>query len=243
MSASSSLIRSRFVILGIALAALLCAGSVRAQVEAGTIAGVVRDASGAVVPGAQVVITSVDTQAARSTETGASGDFSVPFLTPGRYNIEASKTGFAGYVQHDVALDVAQTLRLDVTLKLGSVQQQVVVTGAGAVLQTEDATLGQVIDRRQVQDLPLNGRNFLDLASLGAGVASHEPGARDSSAGGFSSNGGRSYDNNVMLDGIDNNNLSPDLRNGSDFIVKPPPDAISEFKVETNGYGPEFGRG
>ena len=231
-----------FLILLAALVALPAAPLI-AQVESGTITGVVSDASGAVIPGAHVVVTSVDTKAARSTDTGASGDFTVPFLTPGRYNIEVSKEGFASFAQRDVTLDVAQTLRLDVPLKTGSVQQQVVVTGEAALLQTEDATLGQIIDSRQVQDLPLNGRNFLDLASLGAGVAAHEPGARDQSEGGFSSNGGRSYDNNVMLDGIDNNNLSPDLRNGTDFIVKPPPDAISEFKVETNGYGPEFGRG
>lgn len=229
----------------IRMVVLLCcvAAASWAQVESGTITGVVHDSSGAVVPGAHVVITSVSTKTARTTETNATGDFSVPFLAVDRYDIEVSKQGFQTSVEHDVTLNVAQTLRRDVTLAPGSVQQQVVVTGQAPMLQTDDATLGQVINHQDVVNLPLNGRNFMDLASLSAGTTSHEPGARDANNGGFSSNGGRSYDNNVMLDGIDNNNLSPDLRNGTDFIVKPPPDAIAEFKVETNGYGPEFGRG
>ncbi|HEV2492032.1 MAG TPA: TonB-dependent receptor [Terriglobia bacterium] len=219
------------------------AGAAWAQVESGTITGVVHDSSGAVVPGAHVVITSVATRTVRTTEANATGDFSVPFLAADRYNIEVSKQGFQTYVEHDVPLNVAQTLRRDITLVPGSIQQQVVVTGQAPALQTDDATLGQLINHQEVVNLPLNGRNFMDLASLSAGTSSHEPGARDANNGGFSSNGGRSYDNNVMLDGIDNNNLSPDLRNGTDFIVKPPPDAIAEFKVETSGYGPEFGRG
>jgi hypothetical protein len=110
-------------------------------------------------------------------------------------------------------------------------------------LQTETATLGNAVNGQQVQSLPLNGRNFMDLASLTAGTTPAEPGSRNQGEGGFSSNGNRSYDNNIMLDGVDNNSLSPDLRNGSDFMVSPPPDAIQEFNVETNGYGPEFGRG
>jgi len=241
-----SLSRARSVGLGIGLAVVLwaCAGAALAQVESGTIAGVVRDASGAVVPGAHVVITSVATKTARSADTTESGDFTVPFLAAGRYDLVASKTGFQTFAQKDIPLDVAQTLRLDLELKTGSVQQTVEVTTQAPVLQTGDATLGQVIDNQQVQDLPLNGRTFLSLAGLTAGTANHEPGARElPNQGGFSANGGRTYDNNIMLDGVDNNNLSPDLRNGTDFIVRTPTDAIQEFKVETNGYGPEFGRG
>ncbi len=237
--------RVRRVWLGISVFVLAwaCAAAAWAQVESGTIAGVVRDSSGAVVPGARLVVTNVATKTVRTTETNATGDFSVPFLTAGRYDLEASKAGFQTFVQRDLTLDVAQTLPIDITLKTGSVQQTVEVSGQAPALQTSDATLGQVIESQQVQNLPLNGRNFLDLASLSAGTANHEPGARDSGQGGFSSNGGRVYDNNIMLDGVDNNNLSPDLRNGTDFMVKTPPDAIAEFKVETNGYGPEFGRG
>src|SRR5579864_6571855 len=238
-------IRVRLVFSGIGILVLLSTGigPVKAQIESGTIAGVVQDSSGAFVPGAAVVVTNVATKTVRTTETNAAGDFSVPFLTPGRYDIEASKQGFQSFVQRDLTLDVAQTLRIDVMLNPGAIEQKVVVTGQAPVLQTDDATLGQVMGSQQVETLPLNGRNFLDLASLTAGTSNHEPGARNAGAGGFSSNGGRTYDNNIMLDGVDNNNLSPDLRNGTDFMVKTPPDAIAEFKVETNGYGPEFGRG
>jgi carboxypeptidase family protein len=232
--------------LGISMFVLVwaCAAAAWAQVESGTIAGVVRDSSGAVVPGAHVAITNGATKTVRGTETNATGDFSVPFLTAGRYDLEVSKAGFQTFLRRDLTLDVAQTLPLDITLQTGSVLQTVEVTGEAPALQTSDATLGQIIESQQVQDLPLNGRTFLALAGLTAGTANHEPGARElPNQGGFSSNGGRTYDNNIMLDGVDNNNLSPDLRNGTDFIVKTPPDAIAEFKVETNGYGPEFGRG
>ena len=240
-----STLRIRLIRTGLyaAVSLLLFAGAAHAQVESGTIAGLVSDSSGAVIPGAHVVVTSMATQTQRSTDTNDSGGFSVPFLTPGEYNLEASKNGFQTFLQRGLALNVAQTLRIDITLQTGSIKEQVVVTGEAPVLQTSDATLGQVIGSQEVQNLPLNGRNFLDLASLSAGTAHHEPGARNGDAGGFSSNGGRTYDNNIMLDGVDNNNLSPDLRNGTDYMVKTPPDAIAEFKVETNGYGPEFGRG
>lgn len=217
-------------------------GAAWAQVESGTVTGYVRDSSGALVPGAEVLLTNVATGVTRRTVTNDSGGFSIPFLTLGSYSIQASKTGFQTFIQRDLNLEVAQILRIDVILQPGSIRQEVVVTGIAQVLQTDDATLGQVINARQTQDLPLNGRNFMQLASLTAGTATSS-GARDSGAGGFSSNGNRSYDNNIMLDGVDNNNLSPDLRNGTDFIMRTPPDAIAEFKVETNGYGPEFGRG
>lgn len=214
-----------------------------AQVESGTINGTVVDSSGAVVSGARVTITSTATTQARSAVTNASGEYSVPFLAPGTYDVQVSKEGFASTVQRGVTLQVDQTLGIKFTLKPGSVQESVEVTGQAAPLQTETATLGNVVNSQQVQTLPLNGRNFMDLASLTAGTTPAEPGSRNQAEGGFSSNGNRSYDNNVMLDGVDNNSLSPDLRNGTDFMVSPPPDAIQEFNVETNGYGPEFGRG
>ncbi len=214
-----------------------------AQVESGTINGVVLDNSGAVISGARVTVTNTATGQTRKTVTNASGDYSVPFLAPGTYNVEASKDGFSNAIQRNLTLQVDQTLAINITLKPGSVQETVEVTAAAPVLQTETATLGNVVNSQQVQTLPLNGRNFMDLASLTAGTTPAEPGSRNQAEGGFSSNGNRSYDNNIMLDGVDNNSLSPDLRNGTDFIVSPPPDAIEEFNVETNGYGPEFGRG
>jgi hypothetical protein len=234
------------VVLFSALLAVLGLGVVSTaygQVESGTINGAVFDNSGAVISGATVTITSTATGQVRKTVTNASGEYSVPFLAPGTYDISASKDGFSTFVQRGQILRVDQTLGITITLKPGSLQQTLEVTAQAPVLQTETATLGNVVNGQEVQTLPLNGRNFMDLASLTAGTTPAEPGSRNQGEGGFSSNGNRSYDNNIMLDGVDNNSLSPDLRNGTDFMVSPPPDAIQEFNVETNGYGPEFGRG
>src|SRR3984893_6773117 len=222
---------------------LSIASAAFAQVESGTINGVVLDNSGAVISGASVIITNTATAQARRTLTNTSGEYSAPSLAPGTYDIEVSKAGFATSVQRGVILQVNQTQGINITLNPGSVQETVEVTSLVPPLQTETATLGNVVNGQEVQTLPLNGRNFMDLASLTAGTTPAEPGSRNQNEGGFSSNGNRSYDNNIMLDGVDNNSLSPDLRNGTDFMVSPPPDAIQEFNVETTGYGPEFGRG
>ncbi|MGH9450718.1 MAG: carboxypeptidase-like regulatory domain-containing protein [Terriglobia bacterium] len=162
---------------------LFCAlaGIAIAQVESGSITGVVRDATGAVVPAARIVVTNVATQTARATSANTSGNFSVPFLAPGRYNVRVSAHGFKTFLQNGVALGVAQTLSLSVALQLGATVQQVVVTGQTPFLQTTSTVLGQAINHQQINNLPLNGRNFLDLAGLAAGTANHEPGARDSS--------------------------------------------------------------
>jgi Carboxypeptidase regulatory-like domain len=214
-----------------------------AQVETGTISGAVRDASGAVVPAARILVTNLGTKVTRTTTSNATGDFSVPFLAPGLYDVETSAKGFKTFVQRRLTLNVAQTLSLSITLQLGSVEQQVVVVGQTPLLQTSSAVQGQIFTEQNVNQLPLNGRNFETLASLTAGTANSEPGSRNAGEGGFSSNGIRSYDNNIMLDGVDDNNIMGDLRTGHDFLIEPPPDAITQFNVETNGYGPEFGRG
>ncbi len=218
-------------------------GSGWGQVETGSVSGTVKDSSGALVQGAGITVANVATGQSRAVSTNASGAYTISFLPVGSYVLTVRHAGFETFVRRGIVLAVAQNLQMDVTLKTGTVQQEVVVTGAPPVLQTDDATLNQQINHQQVDHLPLNGRNFLALASLSAGTSSAEPGARDGNNGGFSSNGSRSYDNNIMLDGVDDNSLSPDQRNGTDFMVAPPPDAVEEFKVETNGYGPEFGRG
>jgi hypothetical protein len=238
-------LKRRLLFLAAIIVGLLLgmASAASAQVESGTLNGTVLDTSGAAISGARVVITNTRTGQVRTTTTNAPGEYSVPFLPPGRYDVEFSKDGFATVVQRGLVLQVDQTLGINITLQPGSLRQTLEVTTQAPPLQTETATLGNVVNGQEVQTLPLNGRNFMDLASLTAGTTPAEPGSRNQAEGGFSSNGNRSYDNNIMLDGVDNNSLSPDLRNGTDFMVSPPPDAIQEFNVETNGYGPEFGRG
>ena len=119
----------------------------------------------------------------------------------------------------------------------------VTVTGQRPQLETETSELGQVVDSRRINALPLNGRNYAQLALLGAGVAAAEPGSRVETTYGFSANGARSLQNNFLLDGIDNNANLGDVLNGSAYVVQPAVDAIAEFKVETNSYSAEFGRG
>ena len=111
------------------------------------------------------------------------------------------------------------------------------------MLETETSTMGEVMDKTRIETLPLNGRNFAQLAQLGVGVVPSEPGSRVSGSYGFSVDGARSLQNNFLLDGIDNNSNLGDVLNESSYVIQPPIDAIEEFKVQTNDYSAEFGRG
>ena len=129
------------------------------------------------------------------------------------------------------------------TLQVGQISESVEVTGAAPLLETETSELGQVVDNKRVANLPLNGRNFAQLALLTAGTAPSEPGARDEGGFGFSANGARSLQNNFLLDGVDNNSNLPDLLNETNYVIQPSVEALEEFKVQTNAYSAEFGRG
>jgi hypothetical protein len=132
---------------------------------------------------------------------------------------------------------------VNVTLQVGQAMESVEVTGAAPLLETETSGLGQVVDAMRVENLPLNGRNFAQLALLTAGTAPSEPGARDENSFGFSANGGRSLQNNFLLDGVDNNSNLPDLLNETNYVIQPSVEALQEFKDQTNVYSAEFGRG
>ena len=131
----------------------------------------------------------------------------------------------------------------DISLAVGGVNESVTVTDTTAQLQAETSDLGQVLDAREISNLPLNGRNFAQLALLSPGTAPAAPGSRDQSSFGFSANGARSLQNNFLLDGIDNNSNLPDLLNGSSYVIEPPVESLQEFKVQTSSYTAEFGRG
>jgi hypothetical protein len=138
---------------------------------------------------------------------------------------------------------VQQRVAVNFTLRVGEAAESVEVTDAAPLLETETSELGQVVDAKRVENLPLNGRNFAQLALLTAGTAPSEPGARDENSFGFSANGGRSLQNNFLLDGIDNNSNLPDLLNETNYVIQPSVEALQEFKVQTNAYSAEFGRG
>src|SRR6185312_9268649 len=142
-----------------------------------------------------------------------------------------------------VSVQVQQRVVVDFALPPGQMTQTVVVTGEPPALQTQDASVGQVIGQRAVNDLPLNGRNYTFLARLSAGVTQGQQDTRGLGASGsFSANGSRPSQNNYLLDGIDNNTNLVDFLNGTAYAVRPPIDAIQEFKVQTNNYSAEFGR-
>src|ERR1019366_2841811 len=242
----TSNLNRRTTFFGIAVVVLACFGFVVtacAQKDTGSIVGVVRDPSGAVIAGAKVKVTEVDQGTSFDTSTNASGEYVVTPLRIGRYDVTVEKQGFKKAVVGPIVLDVQARPAVDVTLQVGQVAETVVVASQGSQLETETSDLGQVVNSRTATTLPLNGRNFAQLAQLAAGVAPSEPGSRTDTSYGFSSNGARSLQNNFLLDGIDNNANLGDVLNGSAYVIQPSVDAIAEFKVETNSYSAEFGRG
>src|SRR6202142_2293633 len=214
-----------------------------AQKDAGAIVGLVRDPSGAVVTGAKVSVTDVDRGQSFSATTNESGEYLASPLHVGRWVVSVEHAGFKKAVSPPVEVNVQDRVAVNVTLQAGQVNELVVVTGTAPLLQTETSELGQVVDSRQVANLPLNGRNFAQLALLSAGTAPSEPGARDEGGFGFSANGARSLQNNFLLEGVDNNSNLPDLLNETNYVIQPSVEAIEEFKVQTNAYSAEFGRG
>jgi Carboxypeptidase regulatory-like domain len=228
--------------------ALLCSApcAVLAQVTTGRIVGAVTDSSGAAVPGATVTITQVETTASITLTTDGTGAFNAPVLKIGTYSISVEKQGFQRVVQSDVTLGIGEVVPADFVLKVGVASQTVNVSGAAPLLTTETSSLGTIETERRIVDLPLNGRNFFKLAYLGPGA---NEGATGTSAGAGSTdnnrpgialsvNGLRIFDNNFLLDGLDNNEFG----NGT-VVIQPPPDSIEEFRVEENSMNAEFGRG
>lgn len=236
----------RMLGLGLIVLLLLCFGlpsPARAQKDTASIVGTVRDSTGAVIPDAKITVTDVDRGTSFTTSTTASGDYVAGPLRIGRYKVTVEKQGFKTAVAGPVELDVQQRAAVDVTLEVGPMIQTVQVQEAAPLLETLTSDLGQVVGSRNMVTLPLNMRNFSQLALLSGGVAPAEPGARNAGSFGFSSNGGRAYQNNFLLDGIDNNSNLTDLLNETSYVVQPSVDALQEFKVQTNAYTAEFGRG
>ena len=213
-----------------------------AQTTSGEIVGTVTDATGGVVAGATITVTNMDTGISVKATTDTSGNYVVTSLGIGRYSVSVEATGFKKSLHNDLTLNVQDRLRVDAALEVGSVNDTVEVAASAPLLETDTSSLGQVVDSQRIVDLPLNGRYFTRLAVLTAGTAPTVHGARDENSGGFTSNGVRPFQNNFLLDGVDNNSLSEDLVSQQSFVIGPAPDAIAEFKVQTNSMSAEFGR-
>src|SRR5215469_4160544 len=222
---------------------LFGASLLQAQVDTGSISGVVTDASGAVLKGATVTLTNEGTGAELTTTTGDSGTYTLSPVRIGNYTLTASAAGFQKATQRDLTVNVGANLLANFTLKPGAVSETIEVTSTTPQLQTQDASVGQVVDARNVNNLPLNGRNFTFLAQTVAGVNTPQADTRGNAASGaFAANGNRPAQNNYMLDGIDNNSDTVDFLNGTNFVVLPPVDAVQEFKVQTTDFSAEYGR-
>lgn len=232
------------------LGGCLLPGLLWAQQVNGTITGTVSDASGATLPGASIRVQSKSTNATRDTVTDNSGNYTIPFIPAGEYSISVQAKGFQSQNVAAVTLQVQQTLRQDFQLKVGDVAESISVDASAAVLQTENAIVGAVIDAAKVVELPLNGRNFVQLAQLIPGVQAGTPGSitvrrgrgsigQTSAAFGetaMSANGMRDTANRYLVDGIEFMDYD-----AMTFSFSPSVDSLSEFKVETSSYGAETG--
>jgi hypothetical protein len=227
------------------LLSMLFTGSLWGQTT-GSFFGTVTDPAGAAVPGAKVTVKSSQTDFSRFTNSNAQGEYLVPLLPPGPYDFDVAATGFQTYIRTNVIMSVNQSERVDIQLVVGKLEQKVVVSGTETEVDTSTPTLSQVIDTREVNNLPLNGRNFLQLTVL---VPGSIPGIQmtqnftPTTAGTNSLNlpqvnGLRNQSNNILLDGTDDNEIFL-----GEAAAVPSPDAIREFSIQTNLYGAEFGRG
>ncbi len=216
-----------------------------AQFDSGAVLGSVRDNSGALVAGARVELTVVGKGTHIVRQADSNGAFEFDSLQPGDYVLLVSSAGFSGSKTDSFHIDAGTRRRVDLALTLGQVSDTVTVTGAAATLETETSDRGQTIQGEEAVTLPLNGRSYADLAQLVPGVrrsliatvASTPP--RDAS---YNVNGLTSMDNSFLLDGIDNNAYQEANQGYSNQAVIPSPDALSEFRVQTDNYSAEYGR-
>jgi hypothetical protein len=215
-----------------------------AQFDTATVLGTVHDPNGAVVANATVTLRNTATGITATTRTDENGNFNFFNVKIGRYQVSAEATGFARAVAENIEVTVNARQRVDLALRAGAVTETVVITDTAQLLETESSDRGQVINREQIVNLPLNGRAYADLALLSPGVrrsalATLENGARDAS---FNVNGLRSSLNNFIIDGVDNNAYGTSNQGFSNQVVQASPDAVQEFKVQTNNFSAEFGR-
>lgn len=211
-----------------------------AQADQGAIVGLVQDTTGAVVPNAQVVLTNVDTGLTLTVQTDNSGNYVFSPIKIGNYKVAVTAAGFSTTTQENIQLHVQDRVAVNIQLKTGETSTSITVSSAPPLMQTQEGSTGQVIESKTINDTPLNGRNWVFIAQLTAGVAPSN-GARGQNGGDFNANGQRAEQNNYIMDGVDNNVNVVDFFNGSSYVVRPPPDALAEFKVQTGAYSSEFG--
>jgi hypothetical protein len=224
-----SLKRIRYAAFAFAIVnALVCP----AQVEQGAITGVVTDQSGASVAGAKVTVTNLDTQVTAATQTNSQGNYEFPFLPHGNYSVVAEKAGFSPERVTGISLRVGLAATINLSLKAGSIQQEITVTANAVLLDQQTSSQGNVVSSQQIVQLPLNGRNPYALLTLAPGVT-----PSGNSGTGPIISGGRSNTSGVLFDGQETRNTST-----NDIVYTPPLETVAEFKVITNNFSAEYGR-
>ena len=234
-----SIVRVFLFLVGVCLPTLAAA-----QFETAAVVGTVRDGSGAVVAGARVALTNVDTGVTLERTSDASGAYEFANVRIGRYVVTTDKAGFSVAVVDNVQVSVGARLRVDVTMAIGQVTETVEVRAAAVQLQTDSSDRGQVISGEVTRALPLNGREYSQLTLLSPGVrlSALNTGGFTPREGSFNVNGLRSTFNNFLIDGVDNNAYGTSNQGFSNQVMQPSPDAVAEFKVVTNNMSAEYGR-
>ena len=230
----------RYCVLALAVAFLLVPRLASAQFDAATVLGTVADATGGVVPGATVTLKNAETGITAVTISDGEGRYQFLNVRIGVYSLRAELQGFSAAIADKIPVTVNARQRVDLTMKVGDVGETVEVTGAARLLESESSDRGQVIGHEQIVNLPLNGRAYADLALLSPGV--RKSSISESRDGSFNVNGLRSSLNNFILDGVDNNSYGTSNQGFSNQVVQVSPDAVQEFKVQTNNFSAEFGR-
>ena len=234
---------TKFVLL--LLLCLVVQRSAYAQRDLATLVGSITDSSGSALANARISITEEATGLKYDVKSNGSGEYIRTALKAGTYSVEAEAAGFKKSLQRGIILTAGDRTAVNIQLVVGDITQSVEVIASTPLLQTESTIIGQNLGSKQVSELPLGGqRTFTYLARLSPGVVPAEPGARDSTGGGFSANGVRSNgQNNFLLNGVDNNVNVIDFLNQTSYVIGPSVEAIDEIRVMTNGYNAEYGRG
>ena len=227
-------------------AALLLAPAVFAQFDSATVLGTIKDPSGAVVRGSKVTLENITTGVTNVTQSTDSGSYEFLNVRVGTYRVKAEAPGFKTSVAEPFEAVVNARQRVDLALAVGDTLQTVEIKDAAAALETDSSDRGQLINRTTIVNLPLNGRSYADLALLAPGVRKSFLGMDQSSSNyresSFNVNGLRSALNNFQVDGVDNNTYATSNQGYSNQAIQLSPDAVAEFKVQTNNFSAEYGR-
>ncbi len=224
------------------LCALLSGPVSFGQTDTASINGYVHDSSGAAAPGAMITAVHVATNARYTAAANEHGYYLLTPLRIGIYTLSVELAGFKKELITALELQVQQRANLNFDLEVGQVSEQIVVEGTAPLLSSQDTSMGQVVTNRQIVELPLNGRNYLQLGVLAAGIVPALKGKNNDNDTGFVANGLRYSMNNYLLDGVDNNSQITNLQSGGAEITRPSIDAIQEFKIQTSTFSAEFGR-